>query len=307
MDTFKIISIIFMMIVIYQIYQLNCTVYKDNREDFADVPAQSLGGVDDTNAINTLAQIAKNLMAGGVTVPGNMNIQGGILDIKAPGDWGFNASFTGGNKEAPYINFVNKADGKRNGFIMGAPDKFILSNNVDVGGGLTVNGVLNPAVGVWHTSTDGKHRIHYGNNSHSYYKTNDAHVWRNRDDTDRMDLDHGANLRVDGALTVSGRNILAELDALKNSVTKPIVVTSRWDDGAFMAVMAGHFNRNEPDGTKKDFLIKNESGDNWRWQTGIKMYGNQVWAYPQWLRNNGDCSGCANNPANGNDAFRVNI
>jgi len=51
---------------------MNCRF--NSVEGFADVPAQSLGGVDDTNAINTLAQIAKNLMAGGVTVPGAINL-----------------------------------------------------------------------------------------------------------------------------------------------------------------------------------------------------------------------------------------
>jgi hypothetical protein len=48
-------------------------------EGFADAPAQSLGGVDDTNAINTLAQIAKQLMAGGVTVPGSMTLLGNMV------------------------------------------------------------------------------------------------------------------------------------------------------------------------------------------------------------------------------------
>ena len=151
MDTFKIISIIFMMIVIYQIYQINCVVFKDKVEGFEGT-TQSLGGVDDTNAINTLAQIAKNLMAGGITVPGNMAVTGTM----------------------------------------------------------TVNGVLNPAVGVWHTSTDGKPRIHYGGNSHSYYRTADAHVWRNSADQDKMVLFN------DGTLTVQGRNVLAELDKLNS-------------------------------------------------------------------------------------------
>ena len=133
MDTFKIIVIIFLMILTYQIYQINCVVFKDKVEGFEGT-TQSVYGIDDTNAINTLAQIAKNLLAGGVTVPGNMNIKGGILDIKAPGDWGLGLSLTGGDKEAPFINFINKADGKRNGYIMGAPDKFILSNNLEVAG-----------------------------------------------------------------------------------------------------------------------------------------------------------------------------
>ena len=73
MDTFKIIVIIFMMIVIYQIYQINCTVYKDT-EGFEGA-TQSLGGVDDANSINTLAQIAKKLMGGSLTVPGSLTIQ----------------------------------------------------------------------------------------------------------------------------------------------------------------------------------------------------------------------------------------
>lgn len=34
-------------------------------EGFEAASAQSMGGVDDTNAINTLAQISKQLMAGG--------------------------------------------------------------------------------------------------------------------------------------------------------------------------------------------------------------------------------------------------
>ena len=75
MDTFKIISIIFMMIVLYQIYQLNCTVYKDKVEGFEGA-TQSLGGVDDANAINTLAQIARKLMDEGLTVPGSMTVTG---------------------------------------------------------------------------------------------------------------------------------------------------------------------------------------------------------------------------------------
>jgi len=179
METFKIIVIIFLILLTYQIYQLNCTVYK---EGFEGTP-QSVGGIDDSNSINTLAQISKQLMTGGLTVPGNMNVSGntnvtgdskitgalgvdktlnvtgnttlgstlnvtgsiiikdGALDIKPAGDWGSNLSLTGGNKEAPFVNFMNKADGKRNGFIKGDPDKFFISNNVEIGGNiLTVGG-----------------------------------------------------------------------------------------------------------------------------------------------------------------------
>jgi len=61
-----------------------------NTEGFADVPTQGLGGVDDTNAINTLAQIAKNLMAGSLTIPGSLTLKGDLVfpdanTIKAAG------------------------------------------------------------------------------------------------------------------------------------------------------------------------------------------------------------------------------
>jgi hypothetical protein len=130
----KYLIIIGILIGLYFIYKYNESLV----ENF-EAPAQSLGGVDDTNAINTLAQIAKNLMAGGLTVPGNM----------------------------------------------------------------TVNGVLSPAHSVWHTSTDGKQRLHYGNNSHSFYKTGDAHVWKNNADQDRMILDANGALNTTGNINAS--------------------------------------------------------------------------------------------------------
>jgi len=67
-----------MTYLMYKIYLEKC-----NKEGFADTPAQSLGGVDDTNAINTLAQISKQLMAGGVTVPGSINLNGDITFLEA--------------------------------------------------------------------------------------------------------------------------------------------------------------------------------------------------------------------------------
>jgi len=77
MDTFKIIVIIFLIILTYQIYQINCVVFKDKVEGFEGA-TQSLGGVDDSNSINTLAQIARKLMNEGLTVPGSMTVTGGM-------------------------------------------------------------------------------------------------------------------------------------------------------------------------------------------------------------------------------------
>ena len=74
MDYFKIFTIIFMIIITYLLYNIYCDKIKEN---FSSAE-QSIGGVDDTNAINTLAQLAKQLMAGGATVPGNLSIKGEI-------------------------------------------------------------------------------------------------------------------------------------------------------------------------------------------------------------------------------------
>ena len=67
------IYIIISVIIILVIYCI-----QNNTENFESTPAvnQSLTGIDDANAINTLAQISTQLMAGGLTVPGNMNITG---------------------------------------------------------------------------------------------------------------------------------------------------------------------------------------------------------------------------------------
>ena len=150
MDTFKIISVIFMICVIYQIYQINCVVFKDKMEGFEATAQDAFSQVDDLNSINTLANIAKQLLKGGAIVPGNLNIKDGVLDIKPSGDWGMGLSLTGGDKEPPYINFMNKADGKRNGYIMGGPDKFTFSNNVHINGNLTVGNTTISADGSIH-------------------------------------------------------------------------------------------------------------------------------------------------------------
>jgi hypothetical protein len=72
MLTFKIIVIIFLIMLSYQVYVLN-KIFYESLETFADAE-QSIAGVDDANSINTLAQLARKLMDGGATVPGNLKI-----------------------------------------------------------------------------------------------------------------------------------------------------------------------------------------------------------------------------------------
>ena len=71
MDYFKIFTIILLIIILCKLYLLEL---KDI-ERFNNAE-QSIGGVDDANSINTLAQLARKLIDGGATVPGNMTIKG---------------------------------------------------------------------------------------------------------------------------------------------------------------------------------------------------------------------------------------
>lgn len=59
-----------MIFILYKLYSNECKM-----EGF-EATTQSVGGIDDVNAINTLAQISKQLMTSGLTVPGNMTITG---------------------------------------------------------------------------------------------------------------------------------------------------------------------------------------------------------------------------------------
>jgi len=184
METFKIIVIIFLILLTYQIYQLNCTVYK---EGFEGTP-QSVGGVDDVNAINTLAQIAKNLMTGGLTVPGAMNISG-------------NTNVTGDTK-------VTGALG--------------VGTNLNVTGNTTLGGTLTTAVDKWNTSADGKNRTYYEDNKASIYgSATGVHFFRtgaNGAGPDGIVIDQNSNLSVKGGLTAKNRNVLGEIDQIKASI-----------------------------------------------------------------------------------------
>jgi hypothetical protein len=156
MDTFKIIVIVFMIFTTYLLYKLYADKYY--REDFEGT-AQNVGGVDDTNAINTLAQIAKNLMAGGVTVPGNMIVKGGSI---ATGD-------------AP-----------------GQTPGTIVSNMGDSWGML------------------------WGSNCALIGQKGKTMRFGFADAYNAAGWDEKMNIQPDGTVNIKGRNILAELDAIKN-------------------------------------------------------------------------------------------
>ena len=113
------------MYTVYQCWNLSTVT----TESFADtVPTN----VDTNNSIDTLAQVAKALQAGGLTVPGAINVQG----VQS------------------------------------------LANNV------------------WHTSLDGKNRMHYGANDKTFFGSQNGYSWRNKNDIDIMSISDTANFAV---------------------------------------------------------------------------------------------------------------
>jgi len=80
MDLFKILTLVFMIAIIYKIYLM------DKTENFASTsaPLNPPTLIDDWNSINQLAQVSRQLMAGGVTVPGGLNIMGKVKESNNP-------------------------------------------------------------------------------------------------------------------------------------------------------------------------------------------------------------------------------
>ena len=147
---------IIILVILATIYYIQSKLKET--EGFADVPAQSLGGVDDTNAINTLAQIAKNLMTGGVTIPGAINLSNSkskFTLINDP-DNCFRIKDDRG-AQVLAINDGGSIYSKGDGFILSGND-LILKGNQSIGGSLTVNGDFK---GNWSTDQENGFKMPY--------------------------------------------------------------------------------------------------------------------------------------------------
>jgi hypothetical protein len=199
MDIFKIILIIFMIIVIYQFYLLNCNSIN---EPFSNAD-QSIGGVDDQNSINTLAQLARKLMDGGATIPGNLNFKGTTMPL----------SILSGTASPDAYKFqFGDGTGWRLRFQKDdkTPTMDIYDNgNVTVAGNLNVQGTTTVPI------------LNLGN-KFRLSGTGDAHGnddWIRLFGVDNKGYYGGIAMNKCHIQTsdflVAGRNILAEIDAIK--------------------------------------------------------------------------------------------
>jgi len=172
MDYFKIFTIILLIIILCKLYLLEL---KDI-ERFNNAE-QSIGGVDDANSINTLAQLARKLMDGTATVPGNLTINGELVS-------------SGSLKSA----------GITTGGITATAD--VVSNGVIKFGGAGATGFQwgNEGGNGWSCLRG----LNGGDNSFCMHNTHG----------------NGTRLHPGGDVTIKGRNILAEIDDLKNNVIR---------------------------------------------------------------------------------------
>ena len=135
--TIYITIFIFVIIIIYFIYQICNTTETFVSENET---TQSINGIDDSNAVNTLAQISKQLMTGGLTVPGNINISGNTTTDNMISNGGILVSSSstvggdstvGGNLIVKGRNILAELD-RLNNFLDGAT-YFTLENQMDNG------------------------------------------------------------------------------------------------------------------------------------------------------------------------------
>jgi len=118
-------------------------------EGFEGAPVQSVGGVDDTNAINTLAQIAKNLMTGGFTIPGSINLTNNKTKFTLVND--SDNCFRVKDDRGAQVLAINDAGAiysKGDGLVLNGNDLSLkgglgLGGGLGVGGGLNVGGTVN--------------------------------------------------------------------------------------------------------------------------------------------------------------------
>jgi len=166
----------------------------------AKIPIQNMAGIDDTNAINTLAQISRQLMAGGLIVPGDMIVQGNIKAKNLNLD-GLN--FISGTA-SPDMKKIQWGDGTGWRLRFQKDDKTPVMDIYDNSNVIITGTLTNTGNGFFGSGTS-KVQIGHG------YRDGGACIYATGNDL-QIGGSTGKTL-VEGALFVGGRNILAELDA----------------------------------------------------------------------------------------------
>jgi hypothetical protein len=302
-------------------------------ENFAETE-QSVGGVDDANAINTLAQLAKKLMDGGAKVPGNLSVTG---DLNATGNLNITGNILGvGNisSEGVMTNIgpvkKNKvclhtpADGRRALYI--APQK-LDGSDWEWGNGVSMEFHANSV------STNSNY-LQIGNDNNAAIQAPTTNTRINNKGIQFGGPNNGgetnsaqitAGLHVPNSLCIVGMgkpgvprkidmwaedkvSVHGHMQINGSLANQVIYFETDWDDAAFGRVCATYFKRSEPNYTKREFMIKNKNGNNWRYEHAIKM-GNQIWFYGIFNhRYGGDVNGdVMNSPPGAGDVARQMI
>ena len=209
----KYIVIIIVVIIGYITYKcLSAT-----KEGFTD--AITTVGVDDSNAINILAKVAKDLQeGGGLKVLGKINCTAGgrftnpsgadsggyefLHDNLTQGiGLGYNTIYAAGTYADQPLGLKAKGTGAIN----------LNSTNTNINGNLNVTGTLKVPIDVWHQSNDNKNRVYYGNSGTTYYgSSNGEHRFRIGDNGNIPEV----VMNKDG-IKFNARDILGELNALR--------------------------------------------------------------------------------------------
>jgi hypothetical protein len=208
-------------------------------EGFEGTTQNTTSGIDDTNAINTLAQIAKNLMAGGVTVPGNITVKGSIATGDTPGQtpgtiisnmgdswgmlWGSHCALIGQKGKPMRFGFADayNAAGWDEKVNIQPDGTLNVKTDETIGGNLITNGSI--ATGGSPGLAKGSIISNMGDSWGMLWGSHCALIGQKgkpmrfgfADAYNASGWDEKMRIQPDGSLIVNGRNILAELDDLK--------------------------------------------------------------------------------------------
>jgi hypothetical protein len=262
----KYLIIIIIGIVLYFVYK-SCSI----KEGFGD--AVTMDAVDDNNAINILAKIAKDLQeGGGLKVKGNLIVDGNIRNsnpdiVKGPDPNRYIFHTPNDARKGMWI--VPAKDDAASDWLWGAGLNLNRNGNHNLGGNLTTGNIAsnvvtaNDNISVNNgTNEGGRIRILNSLKNGKAGHTNDWSIWNmtggygnklafwryNGDGTNpgpAMSINDNGLVEIPGNLVVRG--------SIADTVN--VIYPVEWDMAKWTARMVAFFNRGEPDGTKREFLI----------------------------------------------------